>query len=59
MELLLSSPPKVETLEKARHDWMRYCEILQHGIELLRARNESRGEIIDGEPGSPSLQDAG
>lgn len=40
MELLISSPPQVETLEKSRVEWMRYCAILEVGIELLRVRRE-------------------
>jgi hypothetical protein len=51
MELLISSPPQVEDLEKSRTEWMRYCQILEVGIELLRVRRERRGaEVIETTP---------
>lgn len=51
MELLISSPPQVETLEKSRVEWMRYCAILEVGIELLRVRRErSEREMIHPTP---------
>ncbi len=59
MELLLSSPPQVETLEKTRVEWMRYCQILEVGIELLRVRRERCGREMPDPTPDEGLSSAG